>query len=298
MFPQIWLALSLAAALVADVRSALTRGDFAAAERLIADYRTANGVTPEMIEAHSWLGRGSLAGKRLDEAEKYAAESKRLALEQLRRRTLKEEPRLVTALGAAIEVQGQVLAARGERDRAVLYLRDELAVYRNTPMNARIQKNINLISLEGKPVPGIPSTAWLGKQPPALEALRGRPVLLFLWAHWCSDCKKQAPVIARIQEEFGSKGLVVMAPTQRYGYAERGREVGPAEELRHIEKVRQEFYRSLLDVAVPVSEEAFQTFGVSTTPTLVLVDRAGRVALYHPGQMTYEALAEAVRKAS
>ena len=31
-------------------------------------------------------------------------------------------------------------------------------------------------------------------------------------------------------------------------------------------------------------------YGVSTTPTIVIVDRQGAVRLYHPGQMTEEAL--------
>jgi len=31
-------------------------------------------------------------------------------------------------------------------------------------------------------------------------------------------------------------------------------------------------------------------FGVSTTPTLVLVDRTGIIRLYHPGRMTMEQL--------
>jgi predicted transcriptional regulator len=33
---------------------------------------------------------------------------------------------------------------------------------------------------------------------------------------------------------------------------------------------------------------------VSTTPTLVILDRAGIVRLYHPGAMTYEELKRAV----
>jgi len=38
--------------------------------------------------------------------------------------------------------------------------------------------------------------------------------------------------------------------------------------------------------AVPVSGEIFTRYGVSTTPTLVFINRDGTVKLYHPGQMT------------
>jgi thioredoxin-related protein len=39
-----------------------------------------------------------------------------------------------------------------------------------------------------------------------------------------------------------------------------------------------------------VSNEDALGYGMDATPTLVLVDRAGKVALYHPGQMTREEL--------
>jgi thioredoxin-related protein len=48
-------------------------------------------------------------------------------------------------------------------------------------------------------------------------------------------------------------------------------------------------------MTVPVSEENFREWGASTTPTVVLIDRTGVVRLYHPGRMTYEELAAAVR---
>jgi thioredoxin-related protein len=48
------------------------------------------------------------------------------------------------------------------------------------------------------------------------------------------------------------------------------------------------------EIPVPVSEKNFQVYGVSTTPTLVLIDAAGVVRLYHPGKMNYEELAPRV----
>ena len=42
---------------------------------------------------------------------------------------------------------------------------------------------------------------------------------------------------------------------------------------------------------MPVSTENFLTFGVSTVPTVVLVDREGIVQPYHPGDLGYEELA-------
>jgi hypothetical protein len=49
-------------------------------------------------------------------------------------------------------------------------------------------------------------------------------------------------------------------------------------------------------MTVPVNEETFKNYGASTSPTLVLIDRAGIVRLYHPGRMTYEELQPLVAK--
>ena len=51
----------------------------------------------------------------------------------------------------------------------------------------------------------------------------------------------------------------------------------------------------LVNQPVPLDEANHLRYGVSTTPTLVLVDRTGIIRLYHPGQMTLEDLEPHVR---
>jgi thiol-disulfide isomerase/thioredoxin len=274
-------ALSVAA-LIPDVRSAVGRGDYAAADQLISAYRAERGVTPEMLEALSWIARGALGRKDYNKSEKYAAETHQLSLAELKKRPLDQERFLPIALGASIEVRAHTLAANGRRTEAVDYLRGELKTYHATSIRTRIQKNIHLLSLEGKTAPRLEGVA--------LEKLKGQPVLLFFWAHWCGDCKAQGPVLARLNQEYGSKGLKILAPTQRYGYVSRGQDAAPEVEERYIEEVRQKSYAPIANVPAPIHEENFKNWGASTTPTLVLIDRAGTVQLYHPGQMSYEEL--------
>jgi thiol-disulfide isomerase/thioredoxin len=294
VFALILAAATAAADLVREVRAAIHRNDLAGAERLVAEFRAREGVTPELLEGLSWLGRGALGAGDLEAANRYAAEVRKLALEMLKTRPLDAEKRLPIALGASIEVQAQVLARQGAISEAIAFLNQELERWGRTSIRMRIQKNINLLTLEGKPAPPLEVREFLGARPQPLDKLRGRPVLLFLWAHWCGDCKGQVPVLARLQAEFGRKGLTIVAPTQRYGYAAGGQEASPEEELRHIAAVWKLHYAALGDVPVPVSEKNFQVYGVSTTPTLVLIDAAGVVRLYHPGKMSYEELAPRV----
>jgi thiol-disulfide isomerase/thioredoxin len=214
----------------------------------------------------------------------------------LAKRPLDAEPHLPIALGAALEVQAQVLAARGETAQAVALLRRSVETYRNTSIRARLQKNLNVLGLAGQPAPPLKIASYLGPKPVALSQLNGSPVLLFFWAHWCGDCKAEGPVIAQLSSEFGSRGLMLLAPTQLYGYGARGEDVTPNDELPYIERVWQHFYPALQGVPVPVSKENFNLYGASTTPTLVLLDRVGRVALYHPGVMPYADLRAAIEK--
>ena len=275
------LATSLgSASVISDVRGAIAHNDFPYASELIQTYRSAHGVTPEMLEALSWMARGSLAAKNYDEADKYAQETYRLSVEELKKRPLDQEKNLPIALGAAIEVEANAMAAREQRTDAVAYLQDQLRIYGATSIRARIQKNINLLSLEGKPAPALEK----------VSLPKGKPVLLFFWAHWCPDCKAEEPILEKLLAEFEPKGLAFIAPTQKYGYTGRGESATPEVEEPYIEQVRQKFYAKIITSPAPVSEENFLRYGCSTVPTLVLVDRQGIVRLYHPGAMKYEEL--------
>ena len=94
------------------------------------------------------------------------------------------------------------------------------------------------------------------------------------------------------------RAVAIIAPTQRYGYTvRRSTRAAPDEERRHIEQVRDTSYAFLRDEPVPVAEANHTRYGVSTAPTLVLVDRRGIVRLYHPGNMTEEELSAVIEPA-
>ena len=277
--------------IVADVRALIAKSDLAGAERLAHQYRADKGDTPEALVALSWVGRGALAAGDNEKAGRIAQQTHDLVLQLLKTRTLDADTLLPTALGAAIETEAKALAATGQRASAVSYLRQQGALYKATSIRGRLQKNLHLLSLEGQPAPALSSQEFLGSKMPDTK---GRPVLLFFWAHWCPDCKAQAPIIAALQQKYKADGLVVLGPTRRYGYVARGATASPTEELAYIDQVRQQSYGAI-DMAVPVSNEDALGYGMDSTPTLVLIDRAGKVAMYHPGQMTQEELEPRLR---
>jgi thiol-disulfide isomerase/thioredoxin len=290
------LTASAWAGVVDDVRLALARNNFSAAESVLNSYRSQQGVNPEYLEAYSWMARVALDQGQYDQASAYAKQTKSFVLEQLKQRSLDSDPHLPIALGAALEVQSQALAARGQRTQAVALLQSALRTYGNTSIHDRLQKNLNLLSFEGRPAPPLKSDEFLGAKLPMPAQLKGSPVLLFFWAHWCSDCKAEAPIITQLRSEFSGQGLQVIGPTRLYGYTAQIEHASASDELGYIDAVRHRFYAGLLDMPVPISKYNFDTYGASTTPTLVLLDRTGRVAMYHPGALPYAELRAEIEK--
>jgi thiol-disulfide isomerase/thioredoxin len=297
VLPWVLLAASAAwAGVVEDVRIALAQNNFPAAKSRLDSYRSQQGVTAEYLDAYSWLARAALDQGQYDQAVAYAKQTKSFVLEQLQRRPLDADAHLPAALGAALEVQSQVLAARGHRTQAIALLQAALRTYGSTSIHDRLQKNLNLLSLQGKPAPTLRSEESLGGKLPLPAQLKGSPVLLFFWAHWCGDCKAEAPIITQLRAEFAGKGLQVIGPTRLYGYTAQIEHASPGDELMYIDAVRHRFYSGLLDMPVPISKYNFDTYGASTTPTLVLLDRAGKVAMYHPGALPYGELRAEIEK--
>ena len=284
-FALVW-AIPASAGIIQVVQASFATGSDARAIQELSAYRASQGITPEYLEAFSWLARAEFESRNYLPAEKFSQAIYTFSVEQLKKQPLDKEPHLPTALGAAIEIQAGTLTAQGRRSEAVTYLQEQAKVFGTTSILPRIRKNLLLLTLEGKPAPPLDSVALP----------KGKPALVFFWAHWCPDCKSEIPILARLKAEYAPQGLVLLAPTQKYGYVAGGVEAAPASETAYIEQVRRTYYAAVIDGPAPVSEANFTRYGASTTPTLVLIDRTGIVRMYHPGAMKYEALKEAVEK--
>jgi len=163
------------------------------------------------------MARFAFSARDYNQAWTYAKQTETQSMDLLKHRALDSEPHLPLALGAAIEVEAQVLSARGENNKATVLLQSALHTYGTTSIRPRLQKNLNLIALVGKPAPALTVTEHFGPAPKSLAQLKESPALLFFWAHWCVDCKAEGPIITRLLSEYSPRGLAVVAPTQRYG---------------------------------------------------------------------------------
>ncbi len=283
--------------LVGQIRDMAWAEEVDAAQALIEQQRPYHESSSlGWLVAASWLGRGASFAERWDVAEQYAREAYEGSLAVLSERELDAEGQLPTALGAGIEVLGHVQDATGDRTGAVEFLRAQRERYRGTSIETRIQKNVMLLSLEGQPFPVLDVEHHIGVTLPSADGLRGHVVVAFFWAHWCPDCKQQLPILEQLHERYGERGLAILGPTQLYGYVSGGQDATPDAELAYLRGAYQERYPIPPWMSVPVSQQNFLDFGVSTTPTVVVIDREGIVRLYHPGTVPYEELSAQVER--
>jgi thiol-disulfide isomerase/thioredoxin len=278
---------SRAADLVRLVRLKLSAGDLASGVAAVEDYRRATGVDPEYLDAVGWLARGAVMLGRPDLAGRFVVE--------LRREIPDEKDGLLGPYGAAIEVQGKLIAAREGRGAAIRYLGRQLDRARATSVRSRIMKNIHLLSLEGSPAPALAEGSWISGPATGLDSYRGKPVLLYFWAWGCGDCRAQSASLARVWQKYKGTDLQLITATRLYGTVAE-KPSTPDEERAEIEKVWRELYSGLDGVGALISSETMERYGASATPTFALVDREGLVRLYAPTRLSEEELSRRIEE--
>ncbi len=101
--------------------------------------------------------------------------------------------------------------------------------------------------------------------------LRGRPALLVFWAPWCNVCRKELPEIANFYRRDKPEQLRVFS-------------IGFADLRSNVEafvKDRPEVF--VFPTAYDEDRWVAQAFKVRATPTYILLDADGQVALTHFG---------------
>jgi len=108
-------------------------------------------------------------------------------------------------------------------------------------------------------------------------------ILIEFWVTWCGSCQMMVPVLSRLHGEYFDKGLVILGVSMD----EEGLEV-----LMPIVQESNIPYRVLLG-----DKKAAGVFGeVTGFPTLVIIDREGRLAKKLLGFHSFQELEEQVKR--
>jgi len=112
-----------------------------------------------------------------------------------------------------------------------------------------------------------------------LQDMRGKVVVLDFWATWCGPCVAEMPTVQAIQTAYQDKGIEVWGITGD----------DPAVLKKWIAE-KQTSLKTLLDPENDTSEE----YNVGGIPTLLVIDREGKIRSYYEGNQTEQSLRAAI----
>jgi len=121
----------------------------------------------------------------------------------------------------------------------------------------------------GQGVPVLDVQRWFHPRGAPPATLKGKVLLLYVWATWCGPCKQTSPLVAELHARLASRGLeVVEASIDRDEIA--------------IEK----FAESGLPGAPPIAwvgPDAMTALDIESVPTLFVIDATGTLRGMHRG---------------
>jgi thiol-disulfide isomerase/thioredoxin len=122
----------------------------------------------------------------------------------------------------------------------------------------------------GSAIPAFDTQLLDGRTLAATE-LAGRPLLVVFWATWCPICQKEMPMLDALYRRYRARGLELLAVSI------------DAERLEVDEFWRD--HRYAFPVAMRSARHS-EIFGITRTPPrFFLVDRKGRLAFKHLGEL-------------
>jgi thiol-disulfide isomerase/thioredoxin len=104
-----------------------------------------------------------------------------------------------------------------------------------------------------------------------LSRLRGRIVVLDFWASWCGPCRQSVPILNRLQERYGARGVEVLGVNVEAELMPHQLQAAHAAFGQHFPTLHDRDGRAQLG------------YRVVSLPTLVLIDRHGVVRLQESG---------------
>ncbi len=117
-------------------------------------------------------------------------------------------------------------------------------------------------------------------QPVALESLRGKPVVINLWASWCGPCRREMPVLRDAQTRY---------PDVRFVFANQGESADTVRAYLVAEGL------ALRNVVLDTSLELGKSIGSGALPTTLFYDAQGQLQDRRMGELSNASLSQRLR---
>jgi len=128
---------------------------------------------------------------------------------------------------------------------------------------------------------------WLNTDKPlSIAGLKGKIVLLDFWTYGCINCMHVIPDLEKLEKKYANQLVIIGVHSGKY------------ENEKETDNIRRVIVR--YDIAHPVYNDAdfavWRAYNVNAWPTRVLIDPAGYIVGYVPGEGNYEPIDQAINK--
>ena len=128
---------------------------------------------------------------------------------------------------------------------------------------------------------------WLNTDKPlSLAGLKGKIVLLDFWTYGCINCLHVIPDLEKLEKKYANQLVIIGVHSGKY------------ENEKDTDNIRRVIVR--YGIAHPVYNDAdfavWRAYNVNAWPTRVLIDPAGYIVGYVPGEGNYEPIDQAINK--
>ena len=128
-------------------------------------------------------------------------------------------------------------------------------------------------------VPDFTATSLTGT-PISFSSYRGKVTVVNFWGSWCDPCRREAPTLAVVAEQYKSRGVSFLG-------VDVSDSTASAQAFIRKEGIS---YPSVFDSGYVVTGDFGRVVLVSATPTTIVVDRTGHIAGLIYGSTTYSEL--------
>jgi len=102
-----------------------------------------------------------------------------------------------------------------------------------------------------------------------LSELRGQVVMINLWASWCGPCRKEMPILEKINKKYKRLGFTLLGVNV---------EENSATAKKYLRDVKVSF-----PILFDTTNKTSKLYNVSAMPTTVIIDRNGNQRFLHKG---------------